>query len=110
MKAILRGNPPLPRYQVTWDVGVVLKYFQSLPINKDLSWRFLSRKLAMLLAITAPKRALEIVRLDKMFMQIKVEGIFTCLDFPKHKKSASLEKYFLLDTRRIPSYVWWNVF
>ena len=75
MKGILRGNPPLPRYQETWDVDVVLKYFDSLPNNRDLSLKLLSKKLAMLLAIAAPKRVSEIARLDKNFMQIIPNGI-----------------------------------
>ena len=54
-------------------MDVVLKYFDSLPNNKSL--KLLSKKLAMLLTIAAPKRVSETARLDKNFMQIISNGI-----------------------------------
>ena len=84
MKGILRVNPPLPRYQETWDVDVVLKSFDFLP-NKDLFLKLLSKKLAMLLAIAAPKRVSEIGRI------------------------ANQEKYFMQIISRTQNCVWWIV-
>ena len=70
MKGILRSNPPLPRYKEFWNVDQVLSYIISLPVNESLSMKILSKKLAVLLAIAAPKRVSEIARLDKNFMSI----------------------------------------
>ena len=75
MRGILKGNPPLPRYKEIWDVDIVLKYFLSLADNNDLSLKLLSKKLVVLLAISAPKRASEIARLDKRFMLINSDGV-----------------------------------
>lgn len=75
LKGILRKNPPLPRYKETWDIDLILKYFMSLSDNSELDMKTLSKKLATLLAITAPKRASEIVRLDTRFMHIGDDGV-----------------------------------
>jgi hypothetical protein len=52
----------------------VLSYLRTLPNNEDLSLRSLTHKLAVLLAITAPKRSSELKLLDLRFMRILPEG------------------------------------
>ena len=47
-----------------------MNYFDSLSDNCDLEFKVISKKLAVLLAITAPKRASEIVRFDVRFMHV----------------------------------------
>ena len=64
----------MPRYQQSWNVDTVLTYLQTLPNNEDLSLRFLTQKLAILLATTAPKRSSELKLLDLRFMRILPEG------------------------------------
>ncbi|XP_062591128.1 uncharacterized protein LOC134252662 [Saccostrea cucullata] len=95
MRGILRGNPPLPRYKETWDVDKVLNYFISLPSNEELSLKLLSKKLAMLLAIAAPKRVSEIARLDKGFMQVIPSGVkFLLPGLSKTQRDCSSKEVF----------------
>ena len=74
LKGVLNLRPAMPRYQQSWNVDTVLTYLQTLPNNEDLSLRFLIQKLAILLAITAPKRSSELKLLDLPFMRILPEG------------------------------------
>ena len=69
MRGILKEKPPMPKYRVLGDVDLVLSYLKGLPDNKNLTLRILSMKLAILLAIAAPKR----VRLDLRFMPLTPE-------------------------------------
>ena len=95
MRGILKENPPLPRYKEIWDVDIVLKYLVSLEENCDLSLRELSKKLVVLLAITAPKRASEIARLDKNFMVINSEGAtFQLPGLSKTQKDCNPKEVF----------------
>ncbi|XP_071137063.1 uncharacterized protein [Mytilus edulis] len=68
MKGVLQNNPPLPKYQFSWDLDIVLKYLSALLINKKLDFSVLGKKLSILLALAAPKRISEIARLDRRFM------------------------------------------
>jgi hypothetical protein len=43
---VLSLRPALPRYNVTWDVNVVLKYFKGLSPLESLSLLQISQKLA----------------------------------------------------------------
>ena len=74
LKGVPNLRPTMPRYQQSWNVDTVLTYLQTLPNNEDLSLRFLTQKLAILLAITAPKRSSELKLLDLRFMRILPEG------------------------------------
>ena len=50
MKGVLQNNPPLPKYQFSWDLDIVLKYLSALPINKKLDFSVLGKTLSILLA------------------------------------------------------------
>jgi len=64
VKQLLKGaynrNPPKPKYSRTWDVNVVLDYLSALGPNQDLGLPMLSRKLAMLLALSTLFRVSEL--------------------------------------------------
>lgn len=93
MKGILRGNPTLPRYEDTWNIDILLRFLLSLPDNKDLSLKLLSKKLATLLAIAAPKT--EIARLDRKFMRVTQQGItFYLPGFSKTQKYCKSREVF----------------
>ena len=64
LKGILNLRPAMPRYQQSWDVNVALDYMRSLPGNQLLPLKVLTQKLALLLALTAPKRSSELKLLD----------------------------------------------
>ena len=87
LKGILNLRPAMPRYQQSWDVNVALDYVRSLPCNQDLSLKVLTQKLALLLALTAPKRSSELKLLDLRFMRILPEGVV--FELPGMTKTSS---------------------
>lgn len=56
MRGVFVLRPALPRYNVTWDVNIVLKYLKSLSPLSSLSLLQLSHKLVMLLALLSGQR------------------------------------------------------
>ena len=54
---------------------MVLNYLLSLLRNEDVSLKLLTLKLAILLALTAPKRSSELKLLDLRYMRISPEGV-----------------------------------
>ena len=54
LKGAYHARPPLSRYTCTWDVQVVLHYFESLGPSMSLSLKLLTFKLVMLMALTRP--------------------------------------------------------
>ena len=75
LKGILNPRPAMPRYQQSWDVNVALDNMRSLPGNQLLPLKVLTQKLALLLALIAPKRSSELKLLDLRFMSILPEGV-----------------------------------
>ena len=65
----------MPRYTSTWDVNVVTKHIASLGNNEDLSLKYLSRKLVMLMALIQASRTSELLALDLRFRRYKDNGI-----------------------------------
>ncbi|XP_061166546.1 uncharacterized protein LOC133191815 [Saccostrea echinata] len=64
MRGIFNRRPSLPRYTCTWDVSVVLEYLKTLiPVN-TISLRFLSWKLAMLIALLTGQRCQSLHLID----------------------------------------------
>lgn len=87
LKGILLKNPPQPRYQFSWDLDIVLRFLLSLPCNKKMELKILSKKLAILLALAAPKRVSEIARLDRRFMAKRNDSI--SFDLPGLSKTQT---------------------
>ena len=87
LKGILNLRPAMPRYQQSWDVNVALDYMRSLPGNQVLPLKVLTQKLALLLALTAPKRSSELKLLDLRFMRILPEGVV--FELPGMTKTSS---------------------
>ena len=75
LKGILNLRPAMPRYQQSWDVNVALDDMSSLPGNQLLPLKVLTQKLALLLALIAPKRSSELKLLDLRLMSILPEGV-----------------------------------
>ena len=63
MKGIFNKKPSLPRYNVTWNVALVLKHLSSVD-NNSCSLRNLSKKLVMLLALTTGQRCQTLLAID----------------------------------------------
>ena len=64
MKGVYTPRPALPRYNVTWDVNVVLKYLKGLSPLESLSLLQVSQKLLMLLLLLSGQRGQTIYLMD----------------------------------------------
>ena len=68
MMGVANIRPPCPKYGFTWDVESVLRFLKNWPCNAELSPKFLSWKLAILLSLTAISRSSELHLLDLRFL------------------------------------------
>ena len=71
-----RRRPVFPRYLVTWDIRKVLKFLSTWHPIASLSFKQLTLKTLMLVAITSSDRAQTIESIDIEFSEINDEGIF----------------------------------
>ena len=70
MKGVFNERPALPRYNVTWDVNIVLNYLKTLSPVKDISLKMLSHKLVMLLILLSGQRGQTVHLLDVRNMNL----------------------------------------
>ena len=78
LKGIFNIRPPQPKYCTTWDTGKVLRYILSLRRNRELSFRLLTLKTAMLVALVTAGRCSSLITLDLQFFQkTKTAFVFT---------------------------------
>ena len=75
LKGVFNSRPPLPRYTASWDVSKVTSYISCLGDNDKLPLPILSQKLVMLLSLTRPTRAADLVQLDLARRQYLPEGV-----------------------------------
>ena len=75
LKGAYNLRPPLPRYSSTWDVATVISFVDHLGPNKDLSLKNLSKKLGLLLALTAMERVSEVVTHDLRYRYFSPEEV-----------------------------------
>ena len=76
-------RPPKPRYTYTWHVRLVTKYLDCLGKTKLLPLKLLSIKLAMLFALSFPKRA----KLDLRYCRVAPEGVSFTVVSPRKRGS-----------------------
>ena len=74
LKGAYHSRPPLPRYTATWDVQVVLRYFEGLDPTSALPLKLLTFKLVMLLALTRPSRSADLAALQLDRRRYRPEG------------------------------------
>jgi integrase len=74
MKGIYNQRPPLSRYSTTWDVNTVLIFLRTLSPVKDLSFKDLCGKLAMLMALVTVQRVQTLQLLDLRYMTKSMFG------------------------------------
>ena len=74
MKGVFNKRPHKPRYSSTWKVSLVTGLFEKWPINSNLELKRLSRKCAMLLALTSAKRQSDLHALDLGICAISSRG------------------------------------
>lgn len=104
MTGIRNTDPPLPRWNATWDVNVVLDYLRELSPLSHLTLKQLSLKLVMLLLITSCQRIQAVACLKLSGMIVGSEDVVFCLDKKlKHNTRGPLQvlefKPFPLDLR-----------
>ena len=75
LKGAFNLRPPLPRYSSTWDVNLVVSFFDCLSANESLSLKDLSQMLGFLFALTAMERVSEIVSHDLRYRRYIPEGV-----------------------------------
>ncbi|CAG2218782.1 unnamed protein product [Mytilus edulis] len=63
-EGIFNKRPSLPKYNVTWNIEIVLKFLKSLKPVKDISLKKLTLKLVMLLALTTGQRIQSLFLID----------------------------------------------
>ena len=81
LKGAYNINPPLPRYNSTWDVSIVLKTLESWGPGRFLSRKQLTFKLVTLLALVTGQRAQTLQALDINLCQFDNN----CVTFTIHK-------------------------
>ena len=88
---VFNQRPPQPRFNIVWDVQVVLDYLKKISVkSKELSDKYLTLKTTMLIALTSASRSLGIHHLDIRFMQISdSQIIFTYSKLHKSWKKGS---------------------
>ena len=66
IRGIIKLRPSFPKYTVTYNPDVILKYMNRLPENEQLNLEMLTKKLPTLLCLLSRKRSQSIqkVRLD----------------------------------------------
>lgn len=79
IKGVFEERPSLLKYKDPWDVNVVLKYLDSLPVVEDLSLKELTLRMCMLLALVTGQRgqALHLLKVkDLNFQDLKCTILF----------------------------------
>ena len=64
LKGVYEKNPPQPRYSEFWDINKIFNLFKSWGLNKELSLKCLTMKLAVLLLLVTSQRGQTIINLD----------------------------------------------
>ena len=78
MKGIYVAKLPLPRYTVTWDVSKLTDHLRILVPLESLSFKDLSKKLVLLLALSSAQRVQTLQALNINNMSIEeTEIVFT---------------------------------
>ena len=91
MKGVFAMRLALPRYGITWDAAMVLKYLKSQSPPEALTLLALSWKLAMLMVLLTGQRGQAIHSLD--VKSIEMSGNSMILSFNKLLKTSRPGKH-----------------
>ena len=86
MKGVFRSRPPVPRYESTWDVHIVLSHLGSFAVASELNLKDLTLTLVMLMALVSAQRTQSLYLLDLNFMKHGTDMIQFA--FPAHIKQS----------------------
>ena len=82
-----RVRPSFSRYNVTWDVGIVLRFLANWHPPETLSMRQLTLKTVMLIALTSSDRAQTLHALDIQYLNYVAQGLeFLVPSLLKHSR------------------------
>ena len=85
-----KSRPTFPRYLVTWDVGVVLRFLAQWHPKKSLSMKQLTLKVVALIALTSSDRAQTLHALQADQAHFSPEGlVFVVPSRLKHSRRGS---------------------
>lgn len=98
MKGVFNLRPSLPRYNVTWDVNIVLKFLKNLTPISSLSLLKLSQKLLMLLLSGQRGQTLHLIDIRNIHLQdscvkIVIGDLLKTSDNKKHLGEINLSRY-----------------
>lgn len=98
MKGIFNARPPLPKYSITWDVGKVVRYLETLFPLESLSLKMLTLKIATLLALTTAQRAQTLTNLNLNYMETSSKTVvFTMNCLQKTDRIGRINQNITLD-------------
>ena len=101
VSGIFNNRPPQPKYMFVWSVESVINYIKTnWKNNENLSGKYLTYKLVILMALTSASRASAMHCLDVRFM---VKSVFTsCIkERVKHHQN-----YIFISTQKFKNCVW----
>lgn len=88
-------HPPAPKYQFVWRVSKVISLLKNVTSLRDLSLKDLSKRLAMLLALSNGTRSSDLHALDLRFRQISDNGmLFRIPGLTKTRRSGQPKEAF----------------
>ena len=61
---IFNKHPPLPKYVNIWNISQLLTYIKNFPVNSELSFKFLCKKVVVLFLILEPRRKDSLLKTD----------------------------------------------
>ena len=87
MKGVYELRTPMPRYQLTWDVQIVLNHFKTLEQNEDLSLKDLTKKMFPLLLLVTAQRVQTLHRIKLTCVHVHDKGCsIQIVDKLKHSR------------------------
>lgn len=96
LQGMFNLRPPMPRYQSTWDVGIVVQHLKGLSPTEEQTLQVLSKKLVTLLALANASRASDIHALDLQYHKFSEEGVlFHIPSLTKTRRSGPPKTVFI---------------
>lgn len=99
MKGVFNKRPSLPKYATTWDINIVLRYLEQLPL-KSITFKQLSLKTVMLLSLLSGQRlqTLKSIKVENVNFthegcEIYIDTLLKTTKPGKHLKPIKLQKY-----------------
>ena len=91
LRGIFKLRPSIPKHVVTYDPNIMLKYIDSLPINKDLSSELHIKKLYALLYFLSGQRSQSIgkIKIDKSVISHGTYTFYFDTVLKQHQQSST---------------------